>query len=174
MADISMNANDLSEEPVVVLHFDEEQTDVSAYNNLAKHISDQFRDYDFEMGPTRKAYALDVISDIPEPAVEWAYFVVKEISVLAIFEYLRRNFAEDSDEDSDKVEDITIKTESGDVVIEAMTMMSAREAKEVTGHFELLAEGGSLERYYGDDEEIMEKYGDKTKEDKNDENSANE
>jgi len=38
-----------------------------------------------------------------------------------------------------------------------MKMMSARDAKEVTGHFETLSEGG-LKRHYGDDEEIMRKY----------------
>jgi len=174
MADISAHADDLTEEPVVVLHFDKQQTEVPAYNDLAEHIANQFRPYDFEMGPARKVYAQDVISDIPESTVEWAYFVVKEVSSFAIYEYLRRNYGEGEDNDvgSNREENITIKTESGDVVIKEMTMMSAREAKEVTGHFEHLSEG-ALARHYGDDDEIIGKYGHKAQEVDDDEEDAN-
>ncbi|WP_312909308.1 hypothetical protein [Natronosalvus caseinilyticus] len=162
----------MSKEEVVVLHFDEEKTDVPAYNELAKHIADEFRQYDFEMGPTRKVYALDVATDIPEPAVEWAYFAIKEVGSFAIYEYLRRNFgeSEENEESSDTEQNVIIQTNSGNVVIKEMEMMSAREAKEVTGHFELLSEGGGLKRHYGDDEEIMEKYGsERQEEDEEDE-----
>lgn len=156
-----MHANDLTEEDVVVIQFDEEQTDLAAYNIFAKHIAHEFRPYDFEMGPSRTVYAQDVSPDPAEVAIEWVYFVVKEMSVLVLYEYIRRNFIDQDSEEGapDTIQDITIKTGGGDVVIEEMKLMSAREAKEVTGHFEHLAEHDSLERYYGDDDEIMAKYG---------------